>query len=249
MVSKIARKKEYERFLLEQFFKALGQPLELIEEREGPDFIVRVDQELIGIELTALYLSHQSEKTLLQVHESISNRIISLAEKLYQESSAPPVHVTVCFKLESDLKRLNRNLVASSLVNFVRTKDLATWEHFDFHPSRQDESELLEGISFIHCLGVPSNDMSHWGVARAAWVANLATPTLQSRVDEKAKKLPDYRKAVLKNWLILVADIGKPSQAMRLGPDFDPTEIVSPFNRTFFYSRLDGSPTELGEYQ
>lgn len=217
----------------------------MIEEREGPDFIINVDGRPIGLEITELFISHNECGYTMQAQESISSRIVSSAQSLYESSGAPPAHVSICFGPGQDLRRLNRDKTARALASFVQGLNLSTWQRLDWHPEESEESLPYE-ISFIHALGVPSFDMAHWSVARAGWVAPLQVSPLQARINEKAKRLPTYTEFIAENWLVVVADATKPSQLIRVKEDFDPRSVNSPFARSFFYSYPDDVVVELG---
>ena len=239
------RQKQHERFLLERFIDAATLQAEIIETREAPDFIVRVEGKLIGVEVTELFISHDPSSNPMQAQESISTRIVSTAQRLYQASGAAPAHVTVCFGPGCDLRNLNRDRTANALASFVRGLNLAEWQRVDWQPEELN-GPLPYEVSFVHALGVPSFEMAHWGVARAGWVAPLAVTSLQARIDEKAKRLPAYQDTVAENWLLIVADAMKPSQLMEAKDDFDPRGVSSPFARTFFYRHPDKAVVELG---
>ncbi len=246
-MSSRGRQKQRERFLLERFFDALGLPVTIIEDnREAPDFIAQVEGRKIGVELTDVFIHHQTDGNLPQAQESISERIVSSARQLYQESGAPPAHVSVCFSPASDLRQLDRDGTAVSLASFVRGLNLIQWQRVDWRPEQLHEP-LPSAISFVHALGVPTFEMAHWAVARAGWVAPLTVGALQSRVDGKADKLLDYQKVVAENWLVVVADRSKPSQLLRAVPDFNPRAIRSPFAKTFYYGHPDKEVIQLGE--
>lgn len=51
------RRKERERFLIENFIRNANLDAKIIEEREAPDFILCVDGELVGVEVTELFIS------------------------------------------------------------------------------------------------------------------------------------------------------------------------------------------------
>ena len=238
-------KKQHERFLLDQFFEALDVPLSIVEERENPDFLVCLDGRKVGVELTFLFISHQTNGHLPQAHESISDRIVLRAQCLYQESSAPPVRVGVCFSPDADLKALNRDRSAAALSTVVRNLNLGLWQSVNWCPHDFDEEQLPAEISFVHALGIPSYEMAHWFVGRAGWAAPLTIEVLQSRIDEKSKKLSKYQKVVDENWLIVVSDGTKPSQLFS-APNFDPSQVTSPFSRTYYYGYPDRELTKLG---
>jgi hypothetical protein len=87
----------------------------------------------------------------------------------------------------------------------------------------------------------------------ACWVTSsrlcmppVAVDALQSRVDEKAKRLPAYRNELEENWLLIFSDGMKPSQLFEVRADFEPTKVVSPFDRTYFFAHPDRAVVELG---
>ncbi len=239
------RRKQRELFLLERFIVALKLRVEVIEEREEPDFILKIDGQPVGLELTELFISHGENGNTMQAQESISSRILASAQRLYESSNAPPAHVSVCFGPGHDLRKLKRDKTAMALATFVQRLNLGVGQSLDWHPEKLKYSLPYE-LSFIHALGVPSYKMARWGVARAGWVAPLQTSSLQYRIDEKTKLLVAYRESIAENWLLIVSDATKPSQLIRAKESFEPHSIKSPFTRTFFYSYPDDVIIELG---
>ena len=130
----------------------------------------------------------------------------------------------------------------------VSSLSLAPWQKFDWRPDSVS-NVLPAEISFVHVLGVPQREMMHWSVARAGWVAPLQTEALQTRVDEKAKRLGTYTASITENWLIIVANAMNPSQLIEARKDFQPASIVSPFERTYFYRHPEPIVILLGEQQ
>jgi len=239
------RQKERERFLLERFIEAAELRAEVVEVREAPDFIVRFEGRLIGVEITELFISHDTNRSVLQARESISARIVLRAQQLYQASGAPPAYVRVCFGPGYDLRDLDRDRTAKALVSLIQGFSLTEGQSVDWRPEELD-GPLSYEVSFVRALGVPSFAMAHWIVPRAGWVAPLTVVALQSRVDEKATRLLKYQDAVAVNWLVVVADSTKPSQMIEAKPDFDPRSISSSFSRTFFYRYPGETVIELG---
>lgn len=239
------RKKQRERFLLERFLDAAELHAEIVEEREAPDFLIRHEDRLIGVEVTELYVTECANLGPLQAQESISARIAARAHKLYRESGAHPAHVSICFGPACDLRGLNRERTATLLSSFVQDLNLAVWQRVDWRPEALNGPLPLE-ISFLHALGVPSQDMAHWSVARAGWVAPLTENNLYPRIVDKAKRLPSYRAITSENWLLVVADRTKPSQLFDLGMNLNASAIASPFSRTFYYGYPEKPVIELG---
>ena len=241
----VHHRKQRELFLLERFIGSADLPAEIIEEREEPDFLIRIDGRSVGVEVTEFFISHDNNSNPMQVQESISSRIVSSAQQIYQTAGAPPAHVTICFAPGQDLRRLNRDETAKSLATFVQRLNLSEWQRIDWRPEELDDP-LPYVVSFVHALGVPSFEMACWSVARAGWVAPLSASALQARIYKKAKRLPTYRCTVAENWLLIVADTMKPSQLIKAKDNFDPSSVSSPFVRTFFYTHPNNVVIELG---
>ncbi len=238
--------KAEERHFLESFAAAAAIALQVLEEREAPDFIVQVDGRQIGVEITKLFIEQRNGKSTMQAQESIANRIVGRAQRLYEVSGSPPANITVCFGPGQDLSKLNRDSASQALAAFVSSLALASWQKFDWRPDFVS-NVLPAEISFIHALGVPQREMMHWSVARAGWVAPLQTEALQARVDEKVKRLPTYTTSITENWLIIVANAMNPSQLIEARKDFQPASITSPFARTYFYRHPESTVILLGE--
>ena len=222
--SRADRRKQHERFLLERFLDAAAIEAEISEEREAPDFIIRTEGKLVGVEITELFISHDPASNPKQTQESISTRIVLAAQRLYRASGAPPAHVRVLFRPRCDIKHVSRDRTAKTLARFVHDLNLADGQSADCGPEELD-GQLPDEVAFVHALGVPSVELAHWGVARAGWVAPLTAASLQARIDEKARLLARYQRNVAENWLIIVADATKPSQLLRARDDFDPRAV------------------------
>lgn len=211
----------------------MGFAAKIEEEREAPDFLIRVDGRLVGVEVSEIFISHAPGKSL-QAQESISDRIVARARQRYDESGGAPAHVSICFLPGADLRRLNRDETAEALAKFACGLQLSPWQRFDYRPEEID-GPLPDHIAFIHALGVPSAEMAHWTVARAGWAAPLTTKVLLDRVEEKAKRLSAYQSVVPENWLLIVADRTRPSQLFDLDAELDASAVATPFSRAFFY--------------
>jgi hypothetical protein len=239
-------KKQHERFVLKQFFRAANLDGEIVDDRsEAPDFIVKLGHELVGIEITELFVTGGSDAKNLQAQESLAHRIVSKAKRLYQSSGGAHAHVSVHFAPRADLRSLNRDETAAALSAFVKAQTFAVNELLQWHQDYVSKV-LPDAITYVQVLGVPENRMAHWTVPKAGWVVPLTETVLQARIDEKAALLPTYARRVPTNWLLLVADGGQPSQFFD-GPSAETASTVStPFARTFYFARMRGAVVELG---
>src|SRR3569623_3624723 len=127
-VSSAYRKKQNELFLFERFAEAAKLSPEIIDsENECPDLVVRLSGEIVGIEITELFVSEVAGGASLQAHESIAQRIVSKAHRIYEASGPPYAHVSVLFATGYDLGSLNRDKTAESLAKLI-------WERLVLSP-------------------------------------------------------------------------------------------------------------------
>ena len=121
-MSSASRKKQHELFLFERFAEAAKLSPEIIDsENESPDLVVRLSGEMVGIEITELFVSEVAGGASLQAHESTAQRIVSKAQRIYEASGPPYAHVSVLFATGYDFGLLNRDSTAESLAKFVRS--------------------------------------------------------------------------------------------------------------------------------
>jgi hypothetical protein len=228
-------KKARERFLLEKFLECAALPYHNIEEREAPDFIVTLNDQRVGMELTELFVPHDSVGAPLQAQESAADRIVNQARVNYENAGGQPAYVRVLFNPGQDLTRLNRAAAAQELAMFVRDIDVQEGSNQEIRPGYPG-SPFAETIASIRVYGVPSQEMALWTVLRAGWAFPIAIEPIQARIDEKARRLNSYRNVVSSNWLVIVADATRPSQLFTARKsEFDVTSIKSSFDRTFFF--------------
>jgi len=241
-------KKEQERFFLERFLEQIGVVPTLIVDREGPDFLIELEGRNIGIEVTHLHIRDTAEGPLAQAVESVTTRIVVEARQLYTASGAPPAQATVIFDSWIRPEKINRTLVARQLAELIQGMCLKTWERKIWRSNEEanDHHPLMGSVTVVHTLGVPDQGMGHWTASQAVWVAPLTPERLQTRITEKSAKINAYQEAAHENWLLVVADGMKPSQAFSVPPDFATGQVSSPFERTFFYRYPDGEVIEVG---
>lgn len=231
--------------MLERFLESASIGAEILEDRESPDFLVRFEGRVIGVEVSEIFISTDNSSKSLQAQESISSRIVARAQQLYEITGGNPAHVRIFFGPRCDLTNVNRETAADALASCVRNLRLAPWQRVDLR-SHEIKVSLLGDISLIHALGVPRAEMAHWSVARAGWATPLTESALQNRIDEKAKRLPAYQSVAPETWLLLVADRTKPSQLFDLGTHLDFIKVFNPFSRSFFYGYPETCIIELG---
>lgn len=239
------KKKREEKIYLDGFLKSLGQDAEIITaDSESPDFVLRYKGQMIGLEISRVYISDGEGLDTLQARESQGTKILFKAQRAYKEFGGLPVLVQVVFHPGYSLSKLPVNETAKALASLV--KDLRPGERSSREWRPEDTmNPLPDEITYIRVLSVPNEDLAHWSVARGGWAASLTSERLQERIDEKSKRLPVYQQRNATNWLLLVVNSTNPSQLFKHPTNPDEIKVESPFSKTFLYLYPENQIYEL----
>jgi hypothetical protein len=126
------------------------------------------------------------------------------------------------------------------LLELVQRTLSQTGEIVEWRPTYRADVSYAELFSHIHIYRQPQSNAPHWLVTAAGWIAPLTAELIQSRIDEKAKRIGSYRSAMAEVWLVIGLRGTDPSQF------FDPNteelggEFRSPFDRTYFFDGFLG---------
>jgi hypothetical protein len=238
------QKKGRERQLLEAFFAISGIAGQIEEEREAPDFVVRVDDKQIGVELTEVFVPTSDNELPPKAKESRALKIMDDARLHYEARGGKPLHVAVGFSPYTDFNVLNRALTAKVVAEFLLAQDISEDRPQSWRPTLH--GPLPREINFIHAFGVSNKAASHWYSPQAGWIVPLTEAILQACVETKSGKLSKYQSVAMECWLVLVVAGGAPSQGFDLRPQIDGTAIQSPFAQTYLLSLIDGTVQKLG---
>ncbi len=234
-----------ERQLFDAFIRLSHINAVVAEEREAPDFILRVDGKVVGVELTEIYVEDDGQPLAPKARESLATKAVSQARQQYEKRGGRPLHVAVGFIPNADLQVNDRTRIAESLAEFLLMQELPADGYKSWSHSRR--LSLPSQIGFINAFLVPSPDCAHWYAPQAGWVAPLTEKIISDSIGSKVTKLDSYRSAVQDSWLVLVVAGGAPSQAFEPAPDLAWETIVSPFARTFLLSVMEGRVYEIGK--
>lgn len=257
-------KKRRERFLLDRFLEIQGISPTCIQESESPDFLVDLEGRRVGIEVTRLYIRGNKSKAhprpggrpLLQEVESITNQIVSKARKIYFDAGYPLLKSEIWFSDQIALDKKKGDQIAELIAHQIRSMSLqdsqaVAWRSFE---DENEEHPLSDLIDTIHTQRVPEyhddqwkDRFAQWTVARPSLVAPLTPKRLQGEIDEKAKKIDDYRKraCIEEIWLLIFADRTQPSQRFFVTPDFPQDSLSSRFTKTFYCDFVDKEIIEI----
>ena len=215
-VIKISDKKKEEFKLLEDFFsdyyKSFHEHLFAenchLECSESPDFIIKFDNEKIGIEIT------EAIKEEMMKSEDLEIAISKIIQKYVEEENIKKViWLSFSNKLDSDINKINKNKFIKDFTEEFkkyivarRNKEYSSFEEFcesnknslickylEVEPIREDYKKPLVIPTGVNCMGFNYEEK------------------LRLAIDKKIGKVSDYRKKVDKIYLLIKTSSNPPN--------------------------------------
>jgi len=191
------------------------------------------------------------ERPLLQAEETITDRIVSKARKIYFDAGNPLLMSTIWFSDRITLDKKKGDQIADLIAHQIQSMSRQNSQAVAWRSSEAEDEErsLSEWVDIIHTHRVPEyrdaqwkDRFAQWTVARPGLVARLTPKHLQEVIDKKAEKISDYKRFACTEeiWLLIVADGTLPSRMFYVAPDFPLDSVSSRFAKTFYY----GYPAE-----
>lgn len=236
-------------------------PIGDIVKSERPDFLLRANNKLIGIELTELKYERRDTEFNLRAHEDYLSSIMLRAQQLFEQRSKLTLVVDVHFKDEvsqairtdSTLQQNNAHLIAEglseSIANIVADNlPEATGKHYIVDRNyKYGDINLPSIIDSLHITNVTGRLTDPlWYASISTRVKPLSVDSINQRIDDKSQKLPNYQRCD-QNWLIIIQN------SFLMSSHYDPIaanralkhKYRTIFNRVFVFERSQASVTEL----
>ncbi len=241
-----ASKKEIELWRLSRFRAYISDfPSGSVEATEEPDFLVRDQGRVVGIELTDLHRATKPEQVPEQATEAMRKRVISRAQEIYIARQLPAA--TACFLL-NDRIHLQKaeveplatemaDLVANNLPEPNSSSEVPRcWEDKRSLPS------LLHSLS-VHRLDVFTN--TFFSAPGAAWIARLDRDDIERALSRKEQKYRKYRTKCDEVWLVINTDIESTATWFEFNLQVLEEPFTTHFERVFLAQHFAGKAHEL----
>lgn len=232
-------KSEKEQSFLKTFLAARGDlHIEKYDKGESPDYILYVLQERIGLEVTALV---RDEFAAIRTGQ---DKCLQKATELARQNGLPIVNVKVKFR--SDHDRIDIDKAAKELVGFVEEKvpeldDTKSWHDY--------ESGLIYSKWISIHLGTVNGRkwLTDYRFERINmnWMRIDPIDEIQSRIDEKQLRIPNYIQKCDKCWLLIGVDEWMAPEAVVITEELESHVFSGDFRRLFFLRNIEGSVIEL----
>lgn len=201
---------------------------------DNPDFLVKHNSGVLGIELTQLF-KVTKHPNAPQALESFRQQIVESAQKCCED--IPPLSVNVWFTFNQEVPKnrtLEINRIGKSLANLVKK-----WCHenpsktFETLKPHLEISEIYQMIIARAWNGKTGLHYHLWTVECPAVVQNFRSEVLQNCIDEKSLRYKKYRNKCDECWLLIVVNLFKNSQSFEI-PDRIDHKFKSKFERVYY---------------
>ncbi len=223
-------KKLRERFFLEMFFKAASRPLQIVAERETPDFTLRDERGDYGVELAEVFKDRRpsgAKGKLVSPGKDVESQRIAYLRRIstnYYARGGLPLRVQAL--LPDGFEFPSASQVVERLLADRPTKVME---------QRRIELEPAATL-YLRSLPEEMQNYSYWTPVDNSVGCRRQTrlDDLQEVVRAKSGKLPDCRKACARVVLLLHADGTRDSGMITWTADFAPIESFG-FDEVWLY--------------
>lgn len=235
-----AKKKRVERYFLERARRTGRQiPSGDTVEWESPDFLIRRDSGLIGVEVSQLFQPAPLNAPKPRAVESFQDAVMRAAAEIYQKSGSRPVDVLAYW----DQNRPQRGCeqAADALVDFVRS-------HYG---DREDNIENYyrpeppQRFAVIRIASPLDGRTNIWQAGHAGQVMSLDEQFLSGEIARKNKKVSAYRQKADCVWLLFVASLFPLPASFTVRGQLENWAFKFDFDKMLLFSEEDNRVFEL----
>lgn len=218
--------KARERYYLTQRRRAIELPGGEPVERERPDFVLGAAPRRLGIELTELHPAPQLGERPFQEVQSLKERVVREAERLFHQAGGKALYVTVIFGRHGRLDKNSVNRIARELANALLSVQLPTMISEGSVDIPRDI--LPREIGHAHVFGSVDGEDRLWSSDHGGWIRKLEIADVQRELDRKSGMAAEARTHCDELWLVVVHSImrGAPSEVT-------PRALDASFNSVF----------------
>lgn len=224
-------KKLGERAIVEAFIGSRLVPsATLVEwERERPDALIRVDQRIVGVEVTALTEAVRRQPIAPQQWTVEAQRLVQDAKTAFESSNSRPLVVSFWFRADwVPPVRLDAARLATEFAAVVA----AACQQLD--PASNKPLTLVDphpALCWAYIGNTPAQLGGRWEPSFGFEGTRASAQDIAATVARKEQELADYKRATPEVWLLI--DCNVTGQGVALYPPETNFEIVTEFGRVF----------------
>jgi|GEM_PF-3543955 len=224
--TKESNKKINELIDLGKFIYRLGlaSNIEIIECGEQPDFIIRFQDELIGVEHTGIY----DDDVVAEIKKI--KKIISKCQNKLRNS-------------RNDIKGLfNIIVVPSKLKGQLYSKESEIIQTICDFIIAEHEHKEIEKPAFIEDVIKAQHSVLELTLGEDYWLQELTIDAIAKTISKKENKIDTYKslKNINKCWLLIVIDGASSASSFNVNLDTLPMHLT-PFDRIYIFDNFKGT--------
>lgn len=233
-------KKEEERLYLDRFKDSIDDfPNGEIEEFEEPDFLIRENNKIVGIEVTKMFWERNPDELPQQAKESVHDLIAIKASKLHTENGLPTCHVSVHFS-QTKLKKKDTDTVARIIFDIVSKNIPRPGSSIQIPPNAWTCVPLPGELSAVSIHQIDEIGETFYSAPQFGWIPNLrADSDLQSTINVKNGRINAYRKNCDEIWLLINLGFGSISSQFDVPDDVLRHNYVTHFDRIYLLHQMN----------
>lgn len=239
----MANKKIERRFLEDARRISLLIPAGEIRDSESPDFLIKTDSGILGIEVTQLFQPKATDQFSRRHAESFHQKVIHRASELYQKASSGPVDILVYFledRLKFDLDTMARSLTAFVQDNYRADQEIETHFYYD------KCNNFPEGIFLIRIAPPLDGATNIWRTGESGKTLRLEYEFLAAEIQRKNVQVSRYRTKANYVWLLMVASLFPLSGSFSVPREVEKWNFSFDFDKVLLLSAEDTKVIELG---
>lgn len=225
----------YEYNFANDFIKSLygGINIELIKS-ESPDYLFKLGDETIGVEITELLLTDENNLGgTTSRKEGSWIQLINRCKILWRKYKYPNIEVELHFN-NCYIPKGSINGIAEKIVSLVYN-NIPEYGCDDIIEGALIPNNLVTYITSIFIANTIEYDECHWSGNDAEWTKLLKPKHIQSAINKKIEKYELYKSNCDYIWLLLIAYQFRLSSNYDLSDDIAKHTYKFPFDKVYIF--------------
>lgn len=204
-----------------------------IEKTEKPDFIVHTPHKKLGIEHTEIFQPGIPNGESLQAQDSLAQRVVDKANKLYLQNHSQPLWVQILFNPRVKIIKQDVHRIAEMVFQLIEVAPIESGGYIMLKRDRGNSEYFPQEIAMIHMH--PNKRDNMWRCSSIGIIPEITQEQLQEKIDKKEQKLDSYTQNCSEIWLLIVADDLRVPSSVDLTQSALTYQYKTRFDRAFFF--------------
>lgn len=230
------QQKELERAFASEFLKLAGieDPIDP-DHLESPDVIITRPNNTLGVEVTQIFIGHNTQG-ISRVHvEGGWDLVLSRLEQLARSNNLPGMHADFLFDVDHHIPKSKSQQMAERLLELVISNKPEKGGVYRMPP---DYYELPKGLNSFTIDRLIDFQPSLFTSSDASWVPWLTADHIVKSIKKKEPLRTDYLQNCDEIWLLLVLYGGKASGLAQISDSLIQTKFDHNFDQMFLFDAI-----------